>query len=512
MGSVWTDSDVVPVDLPATGRWRDGSSHDVVVVGAGLTGLATAYLLARRGVSVCVLEARQVGAVTTGGTTGKVTLLQGTSLSRIREAAGEEAALTYVQSNRAGQEWLLSELGADPRTVQTRDAWTYAVTDQGRRAAAREWRACRDAGLAVEAARPADSGLPFPTSAALRLPGQAQVHAGRMLAHLLRGVLSAGGEVVEGVRVLGVDSRLPGAVHTRLGPVLAGQVVLATGTPVLDRGLHFARLAPDRSYGSAYRVPGEVPSGMYLSADSPTRSLRTLPTDDGELLLVGGNGHPVGRPDPRGRTPEDLVAELDAWTRAHFPGAQRTHRWSAQDYRSPDGIPVVGPLSGFQERVLVATGFDKWGMTNGAAAALALSGRVLGEPPPWAELLAGRGPGLARAREVGALNARVAARLARGLLGAGLSGSVDDDAVPAEGRGVVRHDGTRPVAVSTVGGVTRTVSGMCAHLGGVVSWNDAECTWDCPLHGSRFAPDGTVLEGPATSALAGRPGPGRRER
>ena len=506
MGSVWMDSDVVPADLPATGEWRAGSSYDVVVVGAGLTGLATAYLLAGRGVSVGVLEARHVGAVTTGGTTGKVTLLQGTTLSRIREAAGEEAALTYVHANRAGQEWLVGELGADPQTLQTRDAWTYAVTDQGRRAAAREWQACRDAGLAVEAVQPDGSGLPFPTVAALRLPEQAQVHAGRMLAHLLRGVLDAGGEVVEGVRVLGVDTQLPGAVHTELGPVLAGQVVLATGTPVLDRGLHFARLAPNRSYGSAYRVPGEVPAGMYLSADSPTRSLRTLPASDGELLIVGGNGHPVGRPDPRGRTPEDLVAELDAWTREHFPGAQRTHRWSAQDYRSPDGIPFVGPLSGFQERVLVATGYDKWGMTNGVAAALALSGRVLGEAPPWAELLAGRGPGLARARQVAAFNARVAARLARGLVGAGLGGSADADGAPAEGRGVVRHDGVHPVAVSTVDGVTRTVSGMCTHLGGIVSWNDAECTWDCPLHGSRFAPDGTVLEGPATSDLEERPG------
>lgn len=500
MRSLWMDDDPLS-PRPTASPWRDGASHDVVVVGAGLTGLATAYLLASRGLDVGVLEARHVGAVATGNTTGKVSLLQGTTLSGIRTLAGAEAARTYVHANRAGQEWLVGELG-EGDVLQHRDAWTYAVTEQGRQRAAAEWAACRDAGLSVEAVDPADSGLPFPTVAALRLAEQAQVHAGRMLAHLLRRVLEAGGVVVEGVRVIGVDARLPGAVHTDRGPVLAGQVVLATGTPILDRGLHFARLAPHRSYGSAYRVPGQVPAGMYLSADSLTRSLRTAPATDGDLLVVGGNGHPVGRPDGRGLSPAELVADLDAWTRKHFPGAQRTHRWSAQDYRSPDGIPYVGPLTGAQERVLVATGFNKWGMTNGAAAALALAGHIVGDPPEWAGLLSGRGAGLGRAKEIARLNTHVAARLTTGLVRAETSALPGSP--PSEGRGTVGREGGLPVGVCTVDGVTRKVAARCTHLGGILEWNDAECSWDCPLHGSRFDADGTVLEGPATRDLESR--------
>ena len=493
MTSLWMDT----AELPATSPWEDGASYDVVVLGAGLTGLATAYLLARRGVSVAVLEARTVGAVTTGGTTGKVSLLQGTSLSGVRRVAGEDAARTYLEANRAGQDWLREELG-EGEVLQTRDAWTYAVTAAGRRRAAEEWAACTAVGLPVEAVDPGDSGLPFPAVAALRLADQAQVHAGLLLAHLLAGVLDAGGRVVEGVRATGVDKELPGEVQTTRGPVRAGRVVLATGTPFLDRTLHFARLAPSRSYGSAYRVPGEIPAGMYLSADTPSRSLRTAPTALGELLVVGGSSHPVGVDDSRGRGEKDLVEELDVWARSHIEGAERTHRWSAQDYRTPDGIPYVGPVGG-SDRLLVATGFNKWGMTNASAAALALTGYVVGELPSWAPLLAGRGAGAGRAAEVARLNALVAGRLATGLLGAELSSA--PGTVP-EGCGVVGRDALRPVGVSCVDGVTRRVSGRCSHLGGVLTWNDAELTWDCPLHGSRFAPDGAVLEGPATEDLS----------
>lgn len=306
--------------------------------------------------------------------------------------------------------------------------------------------------------------------------------------------------LVEGIRV--ADVRTKGStvsVHTADGAVTADQVVLASGIPFLDRGLYFAKVQAQRSYAAAYRVPGVIPRGMYLSVDLPTRSLRTASRGGEELLVVGGNGHPVGRPP---RAPRQLVEDLDQWTRRHFPGAVRSHVWSAQDYRSANAVPFVGPLPRGGGRIHVATGFSKWGMTNAPMAALMITGAILGDRPSWARTLQSRitrPAGLVNGLK---FNVEVGFSGARGWVGAQVRHRVNAGDAPPEGEGQVGSDGGRPVAVSTVGGVTCAVSAICSHLGGVVAWNDQEHSWDCPLHGSRFAADGSVLEGPATRPLS----------
>ena len=170
--------------------------------------------------------------------------------------------------------------------------------------------------------------------------------------------------------------------------VRAGQLVLATGIPILDRGGYFARLKPSRSYCLAFKVPGTITRAMMISTDSPTRSVRYAPTADGERLIVGGAGHPVGRE----KSPSKALAELSSWARVHYPGAVQTHFWSAQDYTPIDQLPYVGPILPGNEKIFVATGFNKWGMTNGAAAALALSSRILGGRMDWAKAFASWSP------------------------------------------------------------------------------------------------------------------------
>jgi glycine/D-amino acid oxidase-like deaminating enzyme/nitrite reductase/ring-hydroxylating ferredoxin subunit len=494
--SLWLDR--VPISpLPTL---EPDSRFDVVVVGAGLAGLTTALLLARAGAEVAVVEARRIGDGTTGNSTAKLSLLQGTQLSRIRSKHSAATVSRYVEANREGQQWLLRYCAEHGVPTEACAAVTYAQTPAATEAVRREYEACRTAGLDVEWVD--DLDVPFETHGAVRLPDQAQVDPVAVLAALTADALDHGVAIFENTRVTGLTGQTSGhamfgerCLDTEHGPVRADTVVLATGTPILDRGGFFARLHPQRSYSVAFEVPGEIPRDMYISADQPTRSLRYAPDAEGELLLVGGNGHTVGRED----SPRAKLDDLVAWTQQHFPGARETHRWSAQDYVPIDGLPYVGPLLPGYDRILVATGFAKWGMTNAVAAALAISGRKFGGRMPWAAALESWSPReLTGLPEAAKINGEVGIAMVGGWLRAALGG---DGEPPAEGHGRVMRRGIRPVGVATVDGTTVTVSAVCPHLYGILSWNDAERSWDCPLHGSRFGHDGRVLEGPATCPL-----------
>jgi glycine/D-amino acid oxidase-like deaminating enzyme/nitrite reductase/ring-hydroxylating ferredoxin subunit len=417
----------------------------------------------------------------------------------------------YGEAQRAGQAWLLDFCAAAGVPVQRRDAWTYAVTDSGAKRVAEEARACGTAGLEVE--HSAQTELPFEVRAAIRLADQAQFDPVDVCVALRGELESLGGSVVEGVAVTGVElgsggagTGRPATLHTSAGDVAARRIVLATGMPVLDRGLYFAKLRPERSYALAYRMPpdSQLPLGMYLSLDSPSRSLRTAPHEDGELLVVGGNGHVVGRSD----SPAAAVDDLDAWTGEHFPGATLAWSWAAQDYESANEVPFVGEMPRSHGQILLATGFHKWGMTNAAAAAQMLVADVLGDGAPkelaWAGPLRHR---MTSPRDVlngleinGSVGLRMARDWATSVLPVGRDGG---DRRPAEGEGRV-EGGLRPVGTCTVAGVTHRVDVVCPHLGGILSWNDSDLSWDCPLHGSRFTADGHRIEGPALRDLEQR--------
>ena len=490
MKSLWLDRTLTPVTDPLP-----DSGVDDVVVGAGLTGLTTALLLARAGRRVAVVEARHVGAVTTGNTTAKLSLLQGTKLSNMLRLQSTSVVEAYVEGNLEGQQWLLRFCSDHGVPVQTRDAITYAATESEVDAARQEHDAARSVGVDVRWVDTLD--VPFPFHGGTLLPDQAQFDPMDVLEALVAQLHANGGTVHEGRRVVTVSKHgRPRLTLDDESTVEAEHVILATGTPVLDRGLYFAKVDPQRSYALAFETEG-VPDGMFLSSGSPVRSIRDAPVTGGRRLLVGGSGHPVGRADSE----TDHLDDLREWTERYFPGAVETHAWSAQDYQSHDGIPYVGLLPRGGGRVYLATGFDKWGMTNGVAAARNISAQILGEKPTWARPLGRRVTRPQGAFNIVRINAEVAFAAVRSIFDVNPLGA---PTTPAEGHGAVGRAGIFPTAVSTVDGRTCAVSGTCTHLGGVLSWNDAEKSWDCPLHGSRFAPDGSVLEGPATRPLARR--------
>jgi glycine/D-amino acid oxidase-like deaminating enzyme len=479
--SLWQDRHPRPEPPAST---IDGST-EIAVVGGGITGLTAAVLLGRAGKAVTLLEARRIGDGTTGGSTAKVSLLQGTQLSRIARRHPAETVRTYVEANAEGQAWLARFCDDHGVANQYRPAYTYATTPAGRRSALRETDVAREAGLAVEWLD--ELPLPFETRGGVRLNGQLQIDPLELLEALEEQARAHGVHVVEGARVTQVRDRGPVRVVTERGTLSADTVVLATNMPILDRGGFFARMTPARSYGLAFATPSVAVDGMYLSADQPSRSLRDAPDGDRSLLLVGGQGHTTGR----GGATSDRLDALREWTLEHFPWAHETHAWSAQDYVPAHALPYAGPVLPGREEILMAGGYSKWGLSNGVAAALSLSGQILHGHMEWAEVFHPW-----RSRELRGLpgsalaNAEVGVEMARGWIRP-LFGSRD-----------VRYD--RPGTPSAQVGEGQRLSAVCTHLGGIVRWNDAERSWDCPLHGSRFDEGGEVLEGPATCALRAR--------
>ncbi|MBM7520423.1 FAD-dependent oxidoreductase [Nocardioides nitrophenolicus] len=457
---VWFDRPRLEPFPPLAGR----ASYDVVVVGGGLCGLLVALLLARGGRSVVVLEARRIGAGTSGHTTGKVSLLQGTKLSRVLRRNPPSVARAYVEAGREGQAWLRRFCHEHDVAVETRHATTYATTRVGLLRAEGELAAARTTGLGVRWKR--SSELPFRVLGAVRLDGQYQLDPLQLLDAVRDAALAEGVVVHEDTRMVGVEHRGDGVVvRTDAGEVTAGTAVVATNQPTLLRGAFFARLQPQRSYAATLAADW-TPRGMHLSADLQTRSLRSVRAGVGEeLLMIGGSGHVTGR----GSATERLDRLL-GWAATTFPGAQVRHVWSAQDQSPVDGLPYVGPVVPGDHRIQVVTGLDKWGLSTAPAAALLLAASLLGgSEPAWGRALRTWAPReVLAAGRAAVVNAEVGWRMACG-----------------HARRVLRAD----------------KAPLCPHLGGVLVWNGAEESWDCPLHGSRFGSDGAVLEGPATRAL-----------
>lgn len=470
-----------------------GAPVDVAVVGAGITGLTTALELLARGRRVTVLEAHTVGSGSTGRSTGKVTSQHGVVYGTLLARHGREVAQAYASCNQAAVRrvaGLVEEhgIGCDARTVaghvHTEDPATRVTLAEEAEAAA---------SLGLPAQLVDQAPVPYPVAAAVRFEEQLQLDPRRYVDGLAAAVRRAGGRIHEHSRVRRVRRRAGGVrIATDHGHLEAGHVVVATLSPTIDPSATFARTSPVRAYGIATETTATVPHDNSITADDPSFSTRRVVDVDGTpLLVVVGASHEVGTSGDHRSHHDDLERHAaQRWG----PGRVR-YRWSAQDHRAVDELPMIGG-SWLHPRVLVATGLRKWGLTLGTAAATLLADEITaprGRRGPFAPT---RRPQARDLPQLASMNLANAARLLHGRVPSAAP------AAPAPGQGVVVPSTRRPVAVCTTpDGRRHAVSATCTHLGCTVAWNAAETSWDCPCHGSRFAPDGTVLDGPTARPL-----------
>ena len=485
---------------PALGK---DITADVCVVGAGIAGLTTAYLLAEEGRSVVVLDDGPVGGGETSRTTAHLANALDDRYFEIESLHGEKGARLAAGSHTAAID-RIEEIIAQENIecdFERLDGYLFVPPGESTSVLDKELAAAHRAGLSgVE--RLARAPLePFDTGACLRFPRQAQFHPLKYLGALAQAIEKKGGRIFNNTHAEEFTDGAPARVKSSKGHVVStAAVVVATTTRVNDWVAIHTKQAAYRTYVIGMRIPKEtVTRALYWDTRDPYHYVRMQDARDHEMLIVGGEDHKTGQADDAG----ERFERLEAWTRERFPAAEQVEfRWSGQIMEPVDSLAFIGRNPG-DRNIYVVTGDSGNGMTHGTIAGILLTDLILGRENEWQSLYDPSRISLRAAPEFARENLNVAAQYSDYATG----GDVDRVREIAAGTGALIRDGLKKVAVYRDShGTLHKCSAICPHLGCVVDWNSAEKTWDCPCHGSRFDPYGKVLNGPANTGLGAAEG------
>ncbi len=491
--SFWIDS-TPSISYPSLSK---AMSVDVAIVGAGIVGLTAATLLKRAGKTVAVIESREIVTGVTGHTTAKVTSLHQLIYADLIKQIGEEKARLYAESNQAAIEYIatLVEEEQIDCDFSRQSSYTFADTNDELDKIKDEVEAALKLGLPATLVQ--ETSLPFAIAGAIKLDNQAQFHVRKYLLHLAKNIPGNGSYIFENTRIEKVEEKGNFCqVISSDGMINAQDVIVATNLPILDQGLFFAKTYPQRSYIIGAPIdPEKTPKGMYISSEKKSHSIRTTPYQGGLLLLVGGEGHKVGTVT----NTEECYQKLEVYARDRFGIDSFAYRWSNQDMVSFDKLPFIGKLTPLTQHVYVATGFSLWGMSKGTMAGMLLSDLILGKDNPYTKLYDATRATPFLKPELIKNGLDVASRWVGDRL-KGRQSSSFAGAMKGEGK-ILTIDKEKVAVYRDEHGTVHTVSAVCSHLGCIVSWNNAEKSWDCACHGSRFNCDGKIIQGPAVKNL-----------
>ncbi|MBA2940927.1 FAD-dependent oxidoreductase [Paenibacillus sp. CGMCC 1.16610] len=491
--SVWLSE----TEMPTYPKLANDIEADVAVVGAGITGMTTAYLLASKGFKVVLVDAGKIANGTTGHTTAKITAQHDLVYDEFISHFGEEKSRLYYEANRDALNFIkkLVVEQAIPCQFKEEDAYIYTIEEANVAKIEAESKAYEK--LGIPGGYLAQPPLPFQTQAAIVMKNQAQFDPIPFLKHIAQAFIQLGGQIFEQTTVVGVDKGTPATVKTSEGfRITCNFVVSSSHFPFNDRnGFYFARLHAEKSYALAAKTEISLAGGMYINADTPARSLRTVMVNGEELLLIGGESHKTGQ----GICTFQYYEALRQFGVAQFNLQEVRYHWSAQDLLTLDKLPYIGREVSDESNILIATGFKKWGMTTSVAAAILNTALIAGEKSPYEELFS---PSRFHADPMIKTFIMSNANIAKHLI-AGKFDIVHREAEELQNDegAVVRVNGKRAGAYRDTSGELHVVDTTCTHMGCEVEWNEAERSWDCPCHGSRFSYTGTVIEGPAKQPL-----------
>lgn len=499
--SLWMKVDVYP-DAP---KFSGKTSCDTVIIGSGIAGLLIAHELASIGQRVIVIDRGSIAGGMTSRTTAHLAPICDDGLSSLINLRGEEAATLFQESQEAAVariEHNVAELGIDCN-FRRLDAFLFPAmgTDQkeARDQRQQEFDAARKVGVAAELV----TGVPlkgFEKAPVLRYPNQATFHPLRYLSGLATAIRDKGGVIYANSPVLAVEELADGGVHVSTengGVIEAASAVVATNSPINDRFQLYTKMSPYRTYAMAFTLPrGDLPDALFWDTGDPYHYVRMNPGPGSvDYLIAGGADHKSGEADDG-----DIRFEaIEAWIRQLVPGlGKEVKRWSGQVLDTIDYCAFIG-LNPGSKSVYVVTGDSGQGMTHGVLCGLLLKDLISGKENPWTAVYEP-----SRKTPSGVVNyVRENLSAVRNLAAYVLPGELKSVDELQPGQGGILRDGLRRIAACRdLHGKLYQHSATCTHSGCEVAWNSTEQCWDCSCHGSHFAPDGTVLNGPAVRPLS----------